>query len=272
MKQKIISVLLVLAVSCMLLTGCGSSETPASPSNGNTNSAGSSSSSTGGSTSKPSHSKPASSSSSSSASSSSSSSSNTTEADKPLVIGYNSTYYIESGDYYYCYYFVELTNPNSTKSVQDAKMNTTIKNADGKVICSDSSYLPTVAPNETIYYTDEFMLDEEPDFAHCTIEYGTYSFVEQSKVKAAKSSEIRVSNTYGKESGSLYNKFTGEVTNTSKYDASRVKVMVIYNGKIYGGDSTTIYNLPAGGVKSFQFLAHKLPVDSYQYQIIAVAY
>lgn len=268
MKQKFIAVLLSLAMVCVFLTGCDGSEAPASPSESHASGADSSASDT---VSKPEA--PAASSSTSAPSSSENSASSTTESDKPLVIGNNSSYYIQSGDYYYCYYLVELTNPNTTKAVRYAELNTTIKNKDGKVLRSSSEYLPTIAANDTIYYTGYVMVQsEEPDFAHYTVEYSTSSFVNQRAVKVARSSELKVSNTYWQESSSSFNRFTGEVTNTSKYDLSSVKVMVLYkvDGKIYGGDSTSVVNLPAGATKSFEILAHKLPVDTYEYMIVAV--
>lgn len=282
MKQKFIAVLLSLAMVCIFLTGCDGSEAPASPSESHASGADSSASDTvskpeapaaSSSTSAPSSSENSASSSTSAPSSSENSASSTTESDKPLVIGNNSSYYIQSGDYYYCYYLVELTNPNTTKAVRYAELNTTIKNKDGKVLRSSSEYLPTIAANDTIYYTGYVMVQsEEPDFAHYTVEYSTSSFVNQRAVKVARSSELKVSNTYWQESSSSFNRFTGEVTNTSKYDLSSVKVMVLYkvDGKIYGGDSTSVVNLPAGATKSFEILAHKLPVDTYEYMIVAV--
>lgn len=182
-----------------------------------------------------------------------------------LSIKFLGASWYRSGNYIYQSYSAEVTNNHPTKAAQFGQVTVTLKDADGKIIKSDTTYIGTIAAGDTIRYSDIIMFQGgEPSTISLSVSTADYSFVDNSN--AIPSSKLSVSNI-NYISGDYYSRITGEVHNSSSKDSSMTRVSVIFmkDGKVVGGTFDYVFNLNHGTSTSFEILVNNsVPFDSYQ--------
>lgn len=182
-----------------------------------------------------------------------------------LSIKYLGASWYRSGNYIYQSYSAEVTNNHPTKAAQFGQVTVTLKDASGKIIKSDTTYLGTIAAGDTIRYSDVIMFQGgEPSTISLSVSTTDYSFVDNSN--AIRSSQLSVSNV-NYVSGNYYDRITGEVRNSSSKDSSMTRISVIFmrDGKVIGGTYDYVRNLNHGSSTSFEILVNNsTQFDSYQ--------
>lgn len=175
-----------------------------------------------------------------------------------------------SGSYINQTYAVEVTNNNKNKAISLAQLTVTVKDAEDRIVKTDTSYTGTIAAGDTVRYVGYCMFQGgEPSKISVSISTPSYGYVDNST--AIYSSELSVSNV-NYIPGQYYSRVTGQVTNSSKNDASMVRVSIIFkkNGTVLGGTYSYITNVNAGSTVPFEVMIDESGIDFDTYQVTAI--
>ncbi len=272
MRKKIAAAVLAAAMACAVFTGCSDSPASSSLPSSSTPSNGSSTSNSS-STANSASSSENNSSSNNSSSPSSSSDSTTAEstATKLRIDSYDYYSTIDSNGHYHVFYTFIVTNTNRYKSFNYANLNFTVKSTSGAVLRTSQSFIPPVAPGDTITFGGEIIVDNGvPSTLSYKVSYPSYCM---EKPTYPKQSALKISNT-SRHDGSPYDNpfttFTGEIENTSSRSLN-VTIRIFYRvgDKLLAGESTYISQLKAGAISSFEVTAAREPSHYDSYVIIA---
>jgi hypothetical protein len=171
---------------------------------------------------------------------------------KPLEIK-DSGYIVSNG---YLFYGVIIHNPNEHYAVEFPTYRITARDDADQVIGTDDQVLSLIYPQQDFAFGSlGFSLDQQPtnvDFMTIAPRDYNITAVEMLENPIFIPLEVVGVNKRG-------DSILGEVSNPNSYDIDSAVVTAIFrddNGKIIGGDSTFIDNLPAGGKTPFDLRAY----------------
>lgn len=251
MKRKFAALLLSAVMACSILAGCsdsGSGSVPSGPSSKPSNgtsttepSDGNNNNNNGGTTTP------------------GGSDNGSSDSSKITELHFDSfTYRIQEHDSassYTVYYCFTVTNLNKFKDFNNAHVNFTVKDAQGKTISTGrAGFIPAVAAGDTVTFGGSFdITDSVPATVTYTPDYHVCTISDHDESKYANQSDLKVSSIVRKDDSDVH--YVGTVTNNSKATVGGIYVTVFYrkDGKLYSGSkySNTITNLSAGASASF---------------------
>lgn len=165
-------------------------------------------------------------------------------------------------------YAVEVTNNNKNKAVNLAQLTVAVKDSDGKIIKVDTSYIGTIAAGDTIRYAD-YVTFQGGEPSTVSVSASSSYYIDNSN--SIYSSDIKASDLNYID-GKYYGRITGNVTNSSNKDSSRVRVSVIFQkgGVVLGGDYDYIYDVNANSSVPFEIEFNKNDFDFDSYEVVAI--
>ena len=179
---------------------------------------------------------------------------------KPLEIldfGYAATEILE--DQTIIHYGVKVKNPNPEHAVQFPVIYVTAKDSLGNELYTQYAPLSAIAAGDTIMYGGMVIYeDEEPATVDVSVSSLDLSggYILQEESTAIYQDELVVSDVSEQKSDNgKAVKFTGNVTNTSKYDIDGnfvVSVVFFEDDKIIGGYCSYFENLESGETMPFE--------------------
>lgn len=175
-----------------------------------------------------------------------------------------------SGSYIHQSYVIDVKNSNTSKAAEFTEVTITAKDADGKIVKTDTSYAGTIAAGDTIRYAGELLFQGgEPATISASVSTPSYGYIDNSS--AIYSSELKVSNV-SYINGQYYSRVTGEITNTSNKNCSAARVSVIFekDGKIIGGTYSYVNNINANSKVPFEVSINESGLQFDKYQVVAV--
>lgn len=165
-------------------------------------------------------------------------------------------------------YAVEVTNNNKNKAVNLAQLTVAVKDSDGKIIKVDTSCIGTIAAGDTIRYAD-YVTFQGGEPSTVSVSASSSYYIDNSN--SIYSSDINVSDVNYID-GKYYGRITGNITNSSNKDSSRVRVSVIFQkgGVVLGGDYDYVYDVNANSSVPFEIEFNKNDFDFDSYEVVAI--
>ncbi len=163
-------------------------------------------------------------------------------------------------------YALELCNSNKKYAVSFPKIYVTVRDNDGKILKTEDQALWGIAADDSYMYAGDISYKGiEPETVEISVQTQEDRFELQADSDMIKSDNLVIANTSKQDGYSI--SFTGEITNNSKEDLSRVKVVVVYKkgDKIVGGDIEYMDDLLSGQTLPFEIsYCEEMEYDSYE--------
>lgn len=173
------------------------------------------------------------------------------------------------------YYSIQIHNPNEEFAVKTPIVQVTARAVDGSILTTHEQALPTIAAGDTVTYGSVLSYEGvAPDKVEMIVSNDTHSYIHQEGSGVIRQDMLTVSNV-SEFKGDIATTYTGEVTNNSTVDQSRVCVIVLFkqDGASIGGINSMIDILPSGATKPFEISLPKDHITDYDsYEVYALAW
>jgi hypothetical protein len=153
-------------------------------------------------------------------------------------------------------YGIIIHNPNDAYAAEFYQLRITVRDTEGKVTGTETHYLGTIWPNETISWgTDWLSVSETVASVDFELLVDEYCWVDVAPDRAESITPLEVINqSENKKDWSL--DITGEIVNNNSFDVESSIISAIFrdgDGKIIGGAMTYVDIAPKnGGTAPFQ--------------------
>ena len=166
----------------------------------------------------------------------------------------------------YAYWGATIKNPNNDYGMDYPEITITAKDADGKILTTETQTLMGIAPGDTVSFGSFVDCNgQRPETVE--IEANSGDLVAASSYSGISSSEIKVSNLSEMKDSYGGIDYTGEVENTSETELESVVVTILCKkgDNIVYGTTTYVDDLKAGSKKPFEASEYDIPEhDSYE--------
>jgi hypothetical protein len=165
-----------------------------------------------------------------------------------------------------------VTNPNDV-NVSLPQIKVVVRDADNKILSSQSSYVRAVAANDTVGVGLKIHISSgEPATVEFTAE-PIADYMASNDTAVIRSTEVEFTNVHYL-SESYTSKITGEILNKSSIDAAYCDLSVLFrdaDNKLIGGDSGYLSSLPSKTTTAFEVSVYNIPDGAKTYDISVFA-